>query len=420
MRAYVKTFGCSSNRADTEIIIGILRDGSIEITDSLEDADAVIVNTCTVRGETESRVLKYLRSLNGKRVIVTGCMVSIQPALVALNSPAASLVSIGNARSIPEVIRGGGRSVLLLESGALPDPAPFRMGLRSIIPISRGCLGSCSYCIVRHARGYLRSSPKEKILASAEAAVRGGAREIWLTAQDTAAYGADVGSSLPELLDSLTALSGDFMIRVGMFNPSSALKCLPALVKSFSPRTVYKFIHAPMQSGSDRVLGLMRRGYSVADFFGIVSEFRSKHRRISLATDVIVGFPGEGDDDFEETCTAILKLKPDKIHIARYSPRPHTEAASMDQLRENVKKERSRRLAAIKREVQQEVNRSWVGETIEALALELSRGGKALARSREYKPVWVSGLGSGCLGKWVSVDVDACTPYSLSGRLTRR
>lgn len=420
MRAYIKTFGCSSNRAETEIIIGILKDSSIEITDSIEAADAVVVNTCTVRGETEARVLKYLRSLNGKRVIVTGCMASIQPALVALSSPTASLVSVGNARSIPEIIRGGARSVLLLESGDIPDPPPFRMGLRSIIPISRGCLGSCSYCIVRHARGRLRSSPREKILDSAEAAVRRGAREIWLTAQDAAAYGADIGSSLPELLECLTALPGDFMIRVGMFNPSSALKCLPRLVEAFSPRTVYKFVHAPLQSGSDRVLELMMRGHSADDFFALVSKFRSRHRRISLATDIIVGFPGEVDDDFKETCEAILKLKPDKTHIARYSPRPHTEAASMDQVRESVKKERSRRLVAIKREVQQEVNSSWVGETTEALAMELSSNGKALARSREYKPIWVSGVGREILGKWVNVDVDSCTPFSLSGRISRR
>ncbi len=422
MKAYVKTFGCEQNRADTESMLTLLSASGISLAPSEESADVVIVNSCTVRGETERKVLRYASSVPCRRVIITGCMAAVQPALIRAKVPSASIVSPNNAASIPSIIREGSRAVELSRDRDGLPPAPFSRGLTYTIPISRGCTGSCSYCIVRLARGPLKSSPPAFVAALAEEAVRAGAYEIRLAAQDTGVYGADIGSSLPELLRAVTSIDGAFRVRVGMLNPPPASNPaqLCALVDAYLSEKVYRFVHMPLQSGSGTILEAMGRRYSPEDFLGAVSLFRGRLPDITIATDIIVGYPGESQDDFGMTVAAVLKSRPDKIHIARFSPRPHTAAASLPQVHELVKKRRSRELASVKREVQLSNNERWLGRSVEVFIFGASGGRAMAARMDNYKPVLVTPCSRELFGKRIAVDVDSCTPFSLRASVTRR
>lgn len=419
MKIYIKTFGCSSNRADSAAIEALLRDNHFELVPSLQDAEAVIVNTCTVRKDTERKVLHFIHDLTFKNVLVTGCMAEVQPALLAKEAPGASIVSPHSMLAIPDVLRSGVRKVVLLR-GTPIEPAPFRTGVRYTIPISVGCLGACSYCVVKLVRGDLRSLSPERVSDLISCAVRGGAREILLSAQDTCAYGRDLQSDLPSLLDRISRIDGDFRVRLGMFNPSSASDTLDRLVASFTKCKMYQFIHVPVQSGSDDVLHAMNRSYTVESFKRVISAFRLCFPLVTVFTDVIVGFPGETEDDFESTFNLIKDVCPAKTHIARYSPRPHTAASSMRQVHEDVKKTRSDRLALLTEEIQLKNNSSWVGKMAEATVVgEYLRGGM-IARTDEYKTVAIGRCPRSMLGSRVKVEIDSFTPYYLKGRIIRR
>jgi len=422
VKAYVKTFGCESNRADTEAILRLLSESGIVLEPSEASADVVIVNSCTVRGETERKVLKYASSLPGKHVVVTGCMAAVQPALIRAKVPSASIVSPNNAMSLPSILSEGRQAVALRQGPSQPDPAPFTRGLAYTIPISRGCTGSCSYCIVRLARGPLRSAPPGLVARLAANAVKAGAYEIRLAAQDTGVYGEDIGSSLPELLRLVSSLDGTFRVRVGMFNPPPASRSarLGELVSAYASENVYRFAHMPLQSGSDSVLTAMGRMYSSADFINSVSTFRARLPDITIATDIIIGYPGESEGDFELTVASVLNTRPSKIHIARFSPRPHTSAASLPQVPEHVKKRRSKELAAIKRQVQLSINERWVGRAVEAFIFGAAGGRSMAARMDNYKPVLITPCSPSLFGTRVTVEVESCSPFSLRGAVTRR
>lgn len=418
MRVYIKTFGCELNRADSEAIAEQLKKSSISLSSSERDSDAVIVNTCTVRRDTELKVLKYISSLKGKRVLVTGCMAAAQPGLVRLRFPDASIVSLNNLPEIPDALRG--RVISVKSSGSRPSPAPFTSGLVFTIPISRGCLGHCSYCIVRLARGALSSLPPKEIISAMSRAGASGALEIRLAAQDTGTYGKDLGISLADLLGEVAALPYDFRVRIGMFNPSSVYGYLQDLAASYRSRNIYKFAHVPLQSGSDRILELMRRDYDLKKYFQVIGALRGACPGITIATDIMVGYPGETDEDFRETIEALHALDPDKIHISRFTPRPHTPAALMKQVPEHVKKQRSRIAISEKLSIQEERNKKWVNREVEATVLHYKAGIGALARTDEYKPVLIKGGGAQMLGSRALVEICSCTPFCLIGQVIRR
>jgi len=419
MKIYIKTFGCSSNRADSAAIAELLKSRHFELAATLQEAEAVIVNTCTVRKETELKVLRFIDELAGKVVVVTGCMAEAQPALIARHAPGASIVSPYCLTSIPRLLQGGAREVVLARESPL-EPAPFRTGLRYTVPISSGCLGACTYCVVKMVRGGLRSLPPGGVIDLVSCAVRGGVHELFLSAQDTCAYGKDLQSDLPALLDMISEVKGDFRVRVGMFNPSSAGTMLERLVKSFSADKIYKFIHVPVQSGSDMMLQSMNRCYGARDFKKVISAFRKPFPDIAVFTDIIVGFPGETEDDFSQTCDIIKEVRPAKTHIARYSPRPHTTAASMRQIPEGIKKARSDSLALLVKGIQAENNSRWVGRILNAMIVDEYLHGGMIARTDEYRTVAISDCSQSLLGSHVRVEVESFTPYYLLGRISRR
>lgn len=366
-RVFIETYGCRYNFGDTAKLVEVLKNLGSIIVDSADRADSVVVNTCTVVGPTERRMLRRLSLYRDNDLYVTGCMPAVQPGpIFAVCSP--TIISPG---SIQEAYR---------DIGTVTGEGT------GIIQIAQGCTGNCSYCITRKARGPLKSFPEDEILRQVLAHSRAGTAEIQITAQDVSAWGRDLGRSLPELLGSIGNLPGKFMVRVGMMNPATILENLEPLVGAFQSEKIFRFVHIPVQSGSDRILDRMKRGYTVAEFEEIVAAFRKRYPQISVATDVIVGYPNETDDDFYQTCDLISRIRPIKVNVTRYSHRPFTSTDETD-LPESVKKERSRDLNALTGKIYSSANTRLLGTTTPFIVTELIRHGSVMARNPEYKGI---------------------------------
>ncbi|KXB03499.1 hypothetical protein AKJ45_01370, partial [candidate division MSBL1 archaeon SCGC-AAA261F19] len=352
MRVYCETYGCTMNRADTEFMLGQLQRAGHKVVKSLDDADIAIVNTCAVKGPTMRSVLHRLGELKHreeKKVIVGGCLPLINLEAVERKGPFEGIISCLSLNLITEVVERvsrGSSNVYAVDGTAKKIGAPrFRMNrISAPIPIAEGCLSNCSYCCVKSARKRLRSYGPEKIVAEIKNELKSGRREILLTSQDTAAYGWDGEIQLPQLLKKVTSINGKFRVRIGMMNPAFAKQLLPELVDAFDSEKIYKFLHLPVQSGDDEILRKMRRGYTIDEFLKIVKAFRERFSDLYLATDVIVGFPGESKEAFEKSCSLIEKVRPDKVNVTRFTPMPKTDAAKMKQLNGREKKTRSKKL----------------------------------------------------------------------------
>ncbi len=368
----VLTFGCTFNQGDSRILERILADLGCVLGCTVREADAVVVNTCTVVGITERKMIRVLRALHDKPLYVTGCMAQVQRE---------EILSVCNPVFLP-LPSGAG---IHQEGG---PPLPYDVG---IVQLGSGCQGSCTYCITRLARGPLRSYPGNTILADVRSAIRSGAAEIRLTAQDCSAWGQDTGESLPDLLARIGEVPGTFRIRVGMMNPATILPILDPLAESFGTENVFRFAHIPVQSGSDRVLRRMGRMYSPEDVIGISCALRRRNPDITLATDIIVGFPGEEEDDVTSTIDLLNRMRPAKINITRYSPRPGTVAAMFDAPIDRVKKDRSRLVQYNAGKIYRQINRTLVGSTHPVLVTERIRPGTVLARTATYTGIVLEG-----------------------------
>jgi MiaB-like tRNA modifying enzyme len=287
-------------------------------------------------------------------------------------------------------------------------------GTSAILPIAQGCLGACSYCITRFARGKLLSYPVDELLAEFEKRLKRGAKEILVTAQDTACYGRDIGSSLPELLSEMLELPGNFRIRVGMMNPDWLAPIADGLMDVFEDPRVYRFLHVPVQSGSDVVLSAMRRGYTAEEYLSLVGNIRSRYPEISISTDMIAGFPGETEEDHRKSVDLLRVLRADTVNITRFSPRPGTRAAEMDQVNGRLIKARSTELTDVKNEVELANNEELIGRTFRVLVTEEGKEGSVIARTDNYRPV---GMAEDIrLGTFCEAEITGCSPTYLIGR----
>ena len=362
---YIETYGCRYNFGDTAKLVEILRHYGGTVVEDPNDAEAIIVNTCTVVGPTERRMLRRLSGFRDHDLYVTGCMSWVQrDAILAVCSPTFIL---------PEIIHDLYRSVGTVATGGI-----------GIVQIAQGCSGSCTYCITRLARGPLKSFAEEEILAQVRAFVRAGSYEIQLTAQDVSAWGMDIGKSLPDLLVSLDRIPGDHRIRIGMMNPATVKGQTGDLIDAFAGDHIFKFIHLPVQSGSDAMLARMGRRYTAAEFGEIVRLFRESYPGITVATDMIVGFCGETDVDFSASLDLIRTVKPAKVNVTRYSRRPFTPLAQEKDFPDHVKKDRSRTMNAVAEEVYASLNAAQLGTTVPFVVTETLRKGSVMARSPEY------------------------------------
>lgn len=421
VRVYIETYGCALSRGETHLMETVLRRRGARIVCSPDEADVVIINTCIVRGETEDRMRRRIRGLHdalasrGKRLVVAGCMAKAMPYTVSKLAPGSSLVAPQCVHRVDEAVFSRGR-VLLLGDERRRDLLPQVIrGVIGVTPIADGCLGDCSFCVVKYARRRLVSYAPRAVVDAVRGMLEKGAREIELTAPDTAVYGVDLAGRqlLPDLVLRVAELPGDFMVRVGMMTPEYAARILDDLVEMYRHPKVYKFAHLPVQSGDNRVLKIMNRGYTVEDYVGLVRELRRKVPGISIATDIIVGHPGEDEEAFQNTVRMVEELRFERVHFSQYSLRPHTRSASMRQVPEHVKKERSKRLLEVVERVGLEVHQAYVGGVYEALVTEEGRSGTRVARLANYMPVVVPGdVG---LGSRIRVRILEASYYDLRG-----
>ncbi len=395
IKVYIETYGCTLNQADSEIIAGILLKHGHKIVSSIEDADVIIVNTCTVKLPTEDKIVSRLEKLSrvfdSRRIIVAGCLPQAERFIVENRFPDMSMMgpyAIHKVHEIVEKVLKGKKVVYLPEDNRIVKacmPKVRRNPIVEIVPISAGCIGNCAYCIVKFARGKLFSYPPEKIFEQARKAVEEGVKELWLTSQDTGIYGWDRGYTLPQLVKKLTRIPGDFFMRIGMMTPNSAMKILDDLLDAYRSRKVFKFIHLPLQSGNDRVLSLMNRRYTVEDFVKLIERIREKFPRMNIMTDIIVGFPTETFEEFMDTVKLMKELKLDSINVSRYWPRPGTEASKLKRHSWGETKRRSRIMTKIGMEISLERNLSWKGWVGNVIVDEFGKPGTWMGRNYAYK-----------------------------------
>ena len=415
MRVFVKSFGCSANLADSEVLTGCLTKAGYELASSASATDVLVYNTCAVKGPTENRVIAALkRAPRGKKLIVAGCLPLINFERLRQEVSFDGAVGPAAGEKITDVVSRvlAGEKLVVLE-GALSAKPEFSLPqLRSnpvisVLPVSYGCLGSCAYCCVVFARGRLRSYTVKEIVDRVRKDLAAGAKEFWVTSQDMACYGRDIGTNLAVLIKALGAVEGDFRVRFGMMTPNLAQDILDDLIEAFKNSKVFKFVHLPVQSGDDQVLKRMHRFYTTQDFREIVDAFRAAFPDVTLATDVICGFPGETREAFENTLKLIGEIKPDVVNISKFFARPRTAAAEMhDAVVEPAEiKRRSTEAAKLVKQVSLERNRRWVGWTGEVLVDEKGKvPGSWIGRNFAYKPVTVKSSAD-LLGKTLQVKI---------------
>ncbi|TKX81027.1 tRNA (N(6)-L-threonylcarbamoyladenosine(37)-C(2))-methylthiotransferase [Halorubrum sp. SD626R] len=381
---HIETYGCSSNRGESREIERALRDGGHRPADGPEDADVAILNTCTVVEKTERNMLRRAEELEetAADLVVTGCMALAQGETFEEAGVDAEIL---HWDEVPSYALNGECPT------TTPDAEPVLDGVVGLLPIARGCMSNCSYCITKFATGRVDSPPVEENVEKARALVHAGAKEIRVTGQDTGVYGWDDGKrKLPELLDRICDIDGEFRVRLGMANPGGIHGIHEELAEVFAGNEeLYDFIHAPVQSGSDDVLDDMRRQHRVDKFREVVATFDDRLDHWTLSTDFIVGFPTEDEADHERSMELLAEVRPEKINVTRFSKRPGTDAADMKGLGGTVKKERSKAMSELKMEVVAEAYESMVGETFEVLVVEEGTGDSVKCRDSAYRQIIV-------------------------------
>lgn len=423
-KVLIETYGCTLNRSDSDIMASLLRQHGYSVDEGIYTGngshDYIILNTCTVKQPTEQRLLHRLRGMSGlgKRLIVTGCLASASPDLVKAAAPNASLLSTSNTQRIVEAMRRIESNADVHYTSYTANDKLSDLGLRQEqlivhIPLSEGCLSGCTFCETRFARGPLHSFSEQNILKAVEMSAQKGAIEIDLTSQDIGAYGADRKTNIAELLPMITDISGEFMVRVGMLNPEHLHRFIDQLIEAYGHRKVFRFMHLPVQSGSNRILAAMKRRYSREEFHAYVKELRKKIRGISIATDVIVGYPGETEEEFGSTVSLIDEVLPTFTNISKFGIRPHTQSAFVRRIPNAEVKKRSVYLSRHVRGLQHKVFGRLVGRREKVLVTE-ENSGMLGGRDVYYRP-FALGRRTHLHGKTISARITGNTYAYLIG-----
>lgn len=411
-KLYVETYGCTANKSDESLVLGVLKKTGYELVCNVEEADVVVVLTCVVIDTTEQRMLHRLKMLKDldKKIVVSGCLASVGKEKIKDIVPNALIIHPRMLARIDEILLGQDTSDE--EKAGKNKVFP---SVSAPIAIAEGCRFSCSYCITCLARGKLRSFSKESIISDVQSAVSSGCREILLTAQDTASFGVDSDDSLETLIKQICQVKGEFMIRVGMMNPRSLLAQSESVFDAFDHQKVYNFLHLPVQSGDDEILSAMRRGYCVDDFVRLVESFRLRFPDAMLSTDIIVGFPNESDDQFEASVELIKKVNPDIVNITRFSARQNTHAKTLQgRVPTSIVKERSKRLTKVCQEEMAKRAQHYVNKRYSMAVLKQNEYGY-WGRIQNYKLVFLKEKNID--SSFVEVEIVDTAPTFLYGRL---
>ncbi|MBU90606.1 hypothetical protein CMO94_03600 [Candidatus Woesearchaeota archaeon] len=417
---YIQTHGCSANSADSEIMVGLLTKVGFKIVDDMEYSDVNIINICTVKGLIVP--LREIRELTeqfpNKKLIIAGCITrDIIPKIRKINQNA-SLINTHNIHRIVDVVEESLQGNVLesltqerVNKAELPKVMTNKVV--GIVPIASGCDDFCAYCSVKLIKGKIFSYPQESIIDSIKRNVEHGCKETWLTAQDTGAYGLDKGKrKLVNLLNEiLEKVQGNYKIRLGMINPRHVMSMIDDLIQIYQDDRMFKFLHIPIESGNNEILGKMRRKYNIHEFKEAVNKFKRYVKDITIASDMIVGFPTETELQFQDSLHLIQEVKPDVLNIARFSARPNTAAARMKQFPDRIKKERSRALTELYINLALKQNKNWIGWEGKIIIDEIGKDNTWIGRNFAYKPVIVKGNFN--LGDGISVKIKDASAYDL-------
>lgn len=374
----------------------------LHLVNSEEESDVIVLNTCTVKGPTQTAIERRIRELEsvGKKVVIAGCLSQADPKNTLFHDK--SLIGPDTLDALPEAISGTihGAPVQITTRKKAPLPLVVREAPPTspfILSISQGCLSSCSFCMTKLARGNLRSHSIRHLRDTAQTAVERGHQEIYLTSQDTSAYGIDIGVTLADLLSTLIEIPGDFRIRIGMANPQHFQHFEDRLWPLFQSEKLYRFLHIPLQSGSNPVLDHMRREHSAEDYLSLVAKGRALFPDLTIATDIICGYPTETEEDHEATQQALHSSMPDVVNISRFWPRPKTRAATLTPLPGPLVKSRSSETTKLFRRISRARNRWWLNTNNTVLITEIQhgdapKGTRLIGRNSSYKQVVLSGI----------------------------
>ncbi|KUK14162.1 MAG: MiaB/RimO family radical SAM methylthiotransferase [Synergistetes bacterium] len=401
MKAYLFYLGCRVNQSEVEGIASKLREIGYDIVDSPEEAELIVFNTCAVTKEAERKSRQYIRRLrraNPKaRLVVTGCYAElVGEGLVELGAD----VVLGNKEKA-KIVGGNFSSFFPIEERLSYHSRPF-------VKVQDGCDANCSYCIIRVLRGKSLSRPVQEVVAEVQKLISLGYDEITIVGVHLGSYGRDIGSSLKELVENLLRIKNLKLLRFGSIEPFDITDDFIELYRRFD--NLAPHLHLPLQSGSDRILSLMRRPYNSQKYLELVAKLREIRDDFNITTDIMVGFPTESEEDFLETVEMIEKVNFGRVHLFSYSPRKGTDAFALPRVPEEVIEKRMGVLKNKAAESALKFNRNFLGKALDALILE---NGKALL------PHYVEVLLSGDIPKkrWVKVLIERASPSGLSGRV---
>jgi len=431
--AYVETYGCQQNEADSERIRGLLIESGYAITDAAEGADAVVMNTCAIREHAEQRVFGNLGALThtkrrhpGQKIFLCGCMAGQEHVVERIKksySHVDGVFSTHHLWQFPEILNRvlttGKRTYFTQdEPGSIAEGLPQQRdsGLKAWVSIMYGCNNFCTYCIVPYVRGRERSRKSTDILRECRQLIESGVKDITLLGQNVNSYGKDLeeGIDFADLLASISAIPGDFRIRFMTSHPRDASKKLFDTMAASSK--IAKQLHLPFQSGSSRVLKAMNRHYDREKYLEAVRYAKSVMPELVLTSDVIVGFPGETDEEFEETISLIQEVRYDSLFTFIFSPRAGTPAATMDDpTPKSEKNRRFDRLCAVQNEISEQIHNSYVGKTMLCLVDGTDKE-FLTARTEGGRLVRLHG-NEALVGSFVPVTITGATTWSLTGEL---
>jgi len=413
---HIWTIGCQMNKADSESIAAFLEQCGYRSTSKIESADIVVLNSCVVRQSAESKVINKIDALrrldDGKTLAVTGCIVDANIDGMKKRFPRVDLFfgpqDIGMLSAYMQKRD-------LLSSTTSSRNIAVKPEVSALVNIMKGCNNFCSYCIVPYRRGREVSRPLADIVTEVESVVAGGAKEVVLLGQNVDSYGHGLAGSpaLVDLLEKLNSIDGLARIRFLTSHPKDMsdelIKAIARLDK------VCECISLPFQAGSDDILKAMHRGYTNAQYRRLVGRIRKAVPEVALSTDVIVGFPGESEEQFDETRRMIEDVRFDTVHIACYSPRAGTSASRdlKDDIPASVKVKRRKELEALQERIVSEINSGLKGKTLEVL-VEGCKKGKWWGRTRSDKLVFFTDAGNR-LGQLVDMHIESTSPWSLQG-----
>lgn len=395
-KVWIEAYGCSASMADSEMMAGLLKDNGYELATNEDESSINVIVTCSVKDVTEHKMLYRIDRLSklGKPIIVAGCLPKADRNRVESVCPCASLLgphSIDRTVNVVNNAISGQKMVILEDSAAdkINIPKVRLNPIISIVEIASGCMSSCTFCQTKLAKGWIRSYRIGDIVRQIQNDIEDGCKEIWLSSTDNGCYGKDIGSDLVELLTSCCKISGNYKIRVGMMNPMYLPGMIDDLVEVYANNDkIFKFLHIPVQSGSDRVLQKMKRGHTVKIYRDAVKAFRSKMPEMTIATDIIVGFPSETEEDFQMTLGLLEETQPDIVNCSKYSARPKTQSARLKQIGSKIVKQRSEILHLITKEITTMRNSLWNGWTGEIIIDEINNE-RIQGRNYAYKPIVV-------------------------------